>query len=146
MKAITERQLYDIIADILNKEEKKSEKAGIPFTGLANEDLNALIEERVGGEWVLKKEQAFKLTKSDINAIANNRYYRRTGVKILMGAVIILLALSIMANNLQFLPPAVFYGLCGASAIALVYLYSSGQAKTRKSLWRAIGRDETEEI
>lgn len=145
MKIITEIHFNNLVAGIIAEKQKIAEKQHEIFMGVSQDDLMDEVAVKVGGKFVVKREQPVKFSKSDINAVANNRFYRKTGLKLLMGAVIILLGLSMLTNNFQVINPYVYYGLCGITAIVFVYVYSSKQAKARKELWHEIGREEIEE-
>lgn len=142
MKIITEQHFSNLVDGVIREKEKLAEKQHEVFTGVSQDDLIDEVAVKVGGKFMVKRENPVRFSKDDINAVANNRFYRKTGLKILMGAIIILLALSMLVNYLQVIHPYVYYGLCGVTAIVFVYIYSSKQAKARKELWREIGREE----
>jgi len=145
MKIINEQHLNTLVASIIAEKEKQAETIHQTFTGITQDDLFKEIEARLGGKWALKKEKPIKFSKDDINAVANSRFYRKTGIKLLMLVVIALLAFSILTNNFRILPINVYYGLCAGLAVGFVYLYSRKQSKARKELWKEIGREEIED-
>ncbi len=146
MKIITERQYSEIVESILKEKEKQ--KVSPLFNGIGGEELQREITNRLGGEWKVTNEQPVKFTRVDINAVASARYFRKGGVTLLMGLVIILLLLAIGAKSLVIMTPLyynLYYTFCGLIALGFLWLYSRKQAKIRKELWRQLGREESKE-
>lgn len=77
--------------------------------------------------------------REDINAVANSRYFRKTGQRYLTILAIVILGLAMVFNyskgNFPF--PA-YIAACGVSAIIFLYKYAKGQRAVRKALWKMI--------
>lgn len=148
MKYITVQHYNSIVESILKEKEKEAERRKLPFVGLSADELRREVDNHLGGTWTIKREDAVKFSKADINAVAGARFYRKTGLQLLMVMVIIILALSAGVRyipNMIVLYYNLFYTLCGIIALVFIYIYSHKQAKVRKELWRQIGREESEE-
>jgi len=148
MKVITEKYYQDLVSDVIKEKRKVAEKLGKPFRGISQEELRDAITARVGEQYLLTNEEAVKFSRSDINAVASARYFRRGGITMIMGLVILLLLLAIVVKSVVVMTPLyynLYYALCGLIAIGFLYLYSRKQAKVRKALWQQLGREEAEE-
>lgn len=148
MKVITEKYHQDLVDSILKEKRKVAEKLGKPFRGITPDELQEAINVRVGGQWSLTNEEAVKFSRSDINAVASARYFRRGGITMIMGLVIMLLLLAIAVKSVVIMTPLyynLYYTLCGVIAIGFLYIYSRKQSKVRKALWQQLGREEAEE-
>ena len=147
MKVITEKYYQDLVSDIIKEKRKVAEKLGKPFRGISQEELRDAVNVRVG-ECSLTNEEAVKFSRSDINAVASARYFRKGGITMIMGLVILLLLLAIAVKSVVVMTPLyynLYYALCGLIAIGFLYIYSRKQAKVRKALWQQLGREEAEE-
>ena len=148
MKFITVGYYNSLVDGILKEKEKQAKSSGHPFDGLTEIELTHEINKHMVGEWKIKSEQPVKFTKADINSVASGRFYRTTGVKMLMGLLIIILAVAVAMGyipNMTALHYNIYYTFCGAIGLGFIYIYSRKQARVRKELWRQIGREETEE-
>lgn len=147
MKVITEKYYQDLVSDIIKEKRKSAEKLGKPFRGISQDELRDAVNVRVG-ECSLTNEEAVKFSRSDINAVASARYFRKGGITMIMGLVILLLLLAIAVKSVVVMTPLyynLYYALCGLIAIGFLYIYSRKQAKVRKALWQQLGREEAEE-
>lgn len=151
MKIITEQYFNSIVEGIIKEKEKQADQAKQPFIGLSSDELwgeiGRQLEVQPGEKWMVKR-QPMKFTKQDINAVASGRFYRKTGVQLLMALVIILLAMSVAVRyipDITSLGYNIYYTLCGLVGLGFIYIYSRKQAKVRKELWRQLGREETKE-
>lgn len=148
MRVVTEEYLKSLVESIVRGRKKQSELKHQEFVGLTGEELVREINAQLGENWVVKEEDKVKFSKEDINAVANGRFYRRTGVKMVMALIIILLSL---ATAMKYIPNVtivgynIFYTLLGGIALAFIYIYSRKQSKVRKELWKQIGRDDVKE-
>jgi Ca2+/Na+ antiporter len=79
-----------------------------------------------------------KFEKDDINAVANSRFFRKSGQRYLMLLAIVIMGLAIVTNTLQLIPYPVYYGAIVVSAIVFVYFYAKRQREVRKELWKSI--------
>ena len=148
MKTITEQHLQDLVGSIIKEKKKVAEKLGKPFNGITQDELWDAVRVRVGEEWMVKNEESVKFSRSDINAVASARYFRKGGVTMIMGLVIVLLLLAVVVKSVVVMTPLyynLYYALCGLMAIGFLYIYSRQQAKVRKELWQKLGREEAEE-
>jgi len=144
MKTITPQQLEGILEVIISDKEKMAKSLKEHFVGVAQDDVLAEIRKRLGNEWVLKKEQPIKFTKEDINAVANSRFYRKTGIKLLMLLAISILGLAMLTTTLRLLSPYLYYGLTAVVALVFFYVYGKKQRKSRNELWQGIEGDGAE--
>jgi len=148
MKTITERQYNELVDIILKEREKQAGKTSQPFNGVDCDELQRGITNRLGDSWRITSEQPMKFTKADISAVANARYFRKSGITLLMGLLIIMLLLSIAVKSFVVMIPLyynLYYTVVGLIALAFIWVYSRGQSKIRKELWRQLGRGETKE-
>lgn len=148
MKIITERQYGEIVLNIIKERKKKVEKASQSFNGVNGDDLNEEVARYLGDEWMVTNEQPVKFTRGDINAVAGARYFRKGGITLVMGLLIIQLLLAITVKSLIIMTPLYFnlyYVLCGLIALGFIWVYSHKQSKIRKELWRQLGREESAE-
>jgi len=143
-KVITEQQLNTVIEAIVKEQESRAKSLGQTFNGVTESDIFTELGKRIGTGWVVRKESPIKFSKEDINYVANGRFYKKTGQKILMLAGILALALVNMMRWLPMLPDAVYYGLFLVSAVALIYAYGKKQRQARKELWDGIEGDGQE--
>jgi len=148
VKVITEQYYQDLVSSIIKEKRKVAEKLGQPFLGVSQEELREAVKVRVGESCMITKEESVKFSRSDINAVASARYFRRGGISLIMGLVIVLLLLAIVVKSVVVMTPLyynIYYALCGLIAIGFLYIYSRQQAKVRKELWQQLGREEAEE-
>ena len=146
MKIITEQYYNNLVDAIIKEQEKQAEKLDQAFIGISQSELHNEIQKRIGEAWRLKRDKPVKFSKSDINSVANSRFYRKTGIKLLMILAIVILVNAIAVNNLHFFSVNVGYGIYAVAAILFVFIYSRQQGKVRKQLWREIGREESDEV
>ena len=148
MKFINQQYYNSVVAGILKEKEKQAELLGQSFIGLSGDELAREVSDHLGEAWSIKAEKPMKFSKSDINAVANARFYRKTGVKLLMGLLIIVLTIAVAVKwipNMTELHYNIYITLCGVIALVFIYVYSRKQSKVRKELWRQLGREESEE-
>ena len=140
--AITRDYLENAIGDILEEKEKQADSAKLPFDGVRQADLVQELNQRIGtADWVIKKEQPFKFTKRDIDAIANSRFYRKSGMKILMLWAIAILVLLQAIVWFPFLPIYIYYAMLCVATVGFVGLYNKKQRESRRELWKGIRGD-----
>lgn len=145
MKTITKRQYSDIVDDIIQDGKKRSAKTGKPFGGVVGDDLYRVVKQAVGDDFTVKEDESFKLSKADINAVANSRYYRSKGGFTLIVATFILVILLSIYQRATLMPPLIFFSLLAFVALGFIWIYSRGQSKIRKDVWAQLGREESEE-
>ena len=136
MKVISTEQLSSLMESIiLDKEQQAKVIPGQKFRGISSGDLFQQIREKLGTDWAVRKVN-IKLTKEDLNSVANSRFYRKTGLKLLMIVAIVMLGLATLTATFHFIPPVVYYVLCGLAAIAFVFVFSKKQSEARRELWK----------
>lgn len=132
-KTITLDELQTASQKVIEEQERLAELSGKQFSGM---EVGALVEEL--GKRFDPKDSAvivhFKLTKDDINAAMNNRFYRGTGQKLLMGAAIIILALLLAAKYVPQFPTMAYYIGVVVVAGVFVLLYSRKQKAFKRHL------------
>lgn len=146
MKLITERQYNELTISILKDREIEAEKNHKSFNGIDGNDLLREITARLDDSWKVINEQPMKFTRADINAVASARYFRKGGITLLMGLLIVLLLVAIGVKSLVIMTPLyynMYYTFCGMVALGFIWIYSHKQSKIRKELWRQLGREET---
>ena len=92
------------------------------------------------------KNSTEKFSKSDINAVANSRFYKLMGLKLLLGLAVAILVVAAIVNYVEGFPMWVAWVLYAIEALTFVYIYSKGQAKIRRQLWHELGRNENDEV
>lgn len=85
-----------------------------------------------------------KFDKHDINAVANGRFFRKSGQKLLMLMAIIILGLAMVVNYTP-VPTYLYYGAIAVVGIVFFYMYAKKQAIARKELWDQINGNGREE-
>jgi hypothetical protein len=141
MKTVTVQQLEAAIDDIVQDKKELAELKKETFVGVSQSELFAELDKRLGSGWTLKKDEPIKLTKSDLRAVSDSRFNRKTGIKILLLWGIIIAAMFILTYNLNWLPQYVMYGLGIAATFGFMLLYSRKQKRAREEFGRNIGRD-----
>lgn len=147
MKLITLEHYNSAVEAIVKEKERQAEKLGQAFEGIDAGELKRELDKHFGTDWGIKKEESVRFTKADINAVASARFFRKTGVTLLMSLLIVLVTLALAVKSLVVMTPLyynLYYTACGVIAIGFIWVYSRKQAKVRKELWRQMGRDNTE--
>jgi hypothetical protein len=137
MKTLTPDDVALATERIITEQEKLSAQKGEPFSGVPANKLIAELGNRIGPEYSAINVH-FKLTREDINALANSRFYKRTGQKILMGAGIIILVLLLLTNQLRIIPPVGYYIAVAVVALGFVTLYGKKQREYKRELAKGI--------
>lgn len=83
----------------------------------------------------VKQDDDIKFDKNDIAAVANARFFRKAGLKLLLGWAFVTLLITMVHNYSGVVPIYVTYTLLAGSAIIFVYLYSKKQTEVRVRLW-----------
>lgn len=148
MRSVTVHTYNSAVETIVREKEKEAEKSHIPFMGVPADELRQALDNYFGEAWIVKKEETIKFTKADINAVASARFFKSTGRTLLLGLAVILLSLAVAVRYIPYMSALyynIYYTICGAIALAFIYIYSRKQAKVRKTLWKQLGREETED-
>lgn len=138
MRIITLAQLDDYTREVIAKYEQQVNKRGEKFVGVPQDELYNGLVDIIGDEWMLKKESALKFTKADVNAVANSRFYRTKGLKILLLWAVVVLVLLQAVAWFPVIPIYVYYASCCVATVGFVGLYSKKQRESRLELWRGI--------
>ncbi len=145
MKSITAQHLEGVIEQIMHDREELAKIKQEQFTGVTQDEVLTELKKRLGVNWILKKEVNVKFTKDDIAAVANSRFYRKSGMKMLMAWAIIILAFAMFTMTLQFIPLYAYYGLSILVTIGFIFFYSKKQKQARIELRQAVyGSDKVE--
>lgn len=144
-KRITTQQFSDIIDHIMDDSHDVAKQHGTELVGITQGDMIEGIHKRLGDDWVLTRDPPVRFTKEDISAVANSRFYRKTGVKLMMAWAIVILAFAMVSLTFRLIPLSVYYGLSIAATIGFIFSYSKKQAKIREELKQAVyGSDKVE--
>ncbi len=135
MKIASVDQFNSLVEDIIEDRGKQAKVSGQPFLGVTKGEMLSEIDKRVENGLVFVKEHP-KFTKEDVDAVAKSRFYRKTGIRMLMLLIIAILAVMILAT-FRVIAPYVYYGLCGLSAVVFLYIYARKQREAIISLRQA---------
>lgn len=80
----------------------------------------------------------FKLSHRDINSIAYTEYFRQTGIKWMLGIIVVALLAQVGRVWLPVLPLIVVYSVMGILCVWFLVIYTKGQNKHRKKLWEQL--------
>lgn len=83
----------------------------------------------------VKQDDDIKFDKNDIAAVANARFFRRSGIKLLLIWAFATLVITMLHNYSGIIPVYITYILLAGSAIIFVYIYSKKQTEVRVKLW-----------
>ncbi len=145
MKVITVRQIESVLDHIMHDREELAKLKKETFMGVNQHEVMMELEKRLGVNWVLQKDPPVKLSKDDIIAVANNRFFRKLGMKLLMAWAIVILAFAILTLTLRILPLPFYYGLSGIVTAVFLFVYSKKQNRMRNELKQAAyGSDRVE--
>ncbi len=145
MKIITVQQLDGVVEGILHDKEEVAKIRKEQFMGVSQDEIVVELNNRLGKNWMLKKEPPVKFTKEDIAAVANSRFYRKTGMKLLMAWAIVVLAFAMLTITVQLIPLFAYYSFGIATTIVFLYIYSKKQRQVRDELKQAVyGSDKVE--
>lgn len=134
MKSLTPQQIGNTVEDIISEKEQLARLKRSDFIGISKDDLMLEIERKLGVDWVVKKEEPFRVNKQDMSAIANNRFFRKTGMRMLMLLAIVILGLATLTSTLRVISPFIYYGLEGIVAVGFLYFYAKKQRDFRIAL------------
>ncbi len=103
-----------------------------------------------------KEKQSATLDWSDIDAVANSRFFKKSGQRYLMLLAIVIMGLAILTIGIPLLSipplitPPIYYILVAIAAVIFVYVYGKRQRQAKKELREVIKerqqkQDATEE-
>lgn len=133
MKTITPDDVALASQTIIEEREKLAEMTGEPFDGVPMNELLGELDKRLDPQ-ASAVVVHFKLTRDDVNVVMNNRFFRSTGQKLLMGAAIIILLLLMAVKYVPAFPAMAYY--IGAVVVGGVFVmvYSRKQRAYKKQL------------
>ncbi len=141
MKIITLPQYEGIIASIIHDAEETAKLKHETFNGVSDKEILAQITKRIGSDWMLTKD-TFKFDPTDVDAVARERFFRKTGVKLialLMGVMVILYTLmTTFAMMRVIIPLYIEEGVIGIVAMVILYIYFSKLKKAREELRKQV--------
>ncbi len=140
MKVITEQQLTSLIDDIIHEREKSAKANSIPFRAVPFTDLSAEIKRRVGDDWAVRRANLV-LTPDDMRAIATNRFYKKTGFRMLMLFVIVMLGIAMATITFRLIPQLAYLGILLGGSIIFVFLFAKKQRQSRKEFQQTLDSD-----
>ena len=138
MKAITISQLESALSHILHDKEEQAKVTRTMFIGVTAKDALAELERRMGNDWVLKKDSPVKLNKDDIAALANSRFYKKTGQKLMLAWALVIAILSMMTMTVRVLPLSLYYGIAIVITGVFLVIFTKKQRVVRKDLQQAV--------
>jgi len=144
MKTVSYQQFQDVSEDILADLETKAKAEKKEFDGVSREDYIAELNKRLGTDWVLKEDEPFKFSKDDINAIANSRFYKKVGLKILLLWAVVILVLLQLVSWFPAIPIYVYWIGCALATMGFIYWYNKRQKEFRQEMWKGIRGDGIE--
>ncbi len=144
MNTITAQNFADIIENIVADGEKLAELQRQPFVGVNNNEVLAELSQRLGNSWIITKTPPVNFSKDDIDAVANHRFYKRSGQKLLMLWALIILALLQLVVWLPIINNYTYYGISFIVTLWFVAYYSRKQNKVRNELRKEIGIEVSE--
>lgn len=138
MKTITISQFESALSHILHDKEEQAKVTRTMFIGVTAKDALAELERRMGNDWVLKKDSPVKLNKDDIAALANSRFYKKTGQKLMLAWALVIAILSMMTMTVRVLPLSLYYGIAIVITGIFLVIFTKKQRVVRKDLQQAV--------
>jgi hypothetical protein len=129
-KIVTVQQLEDIIESLPHDDK-----------AVQGDDIVNTLRQKLGDGWSLTKTPPVKFTRDDINAVANSRFYRKSGLKLLMIATIVALGVYILMGVFPNVPIGIWYSAWGLGIVYFMFVYARKQRQARKELWKGIKGD-----
>ena len=137
-KAVSPQQLEGVIIEIIENAEKESMLKRDEFSGMGGEKFLAKLNEAMGEDWVLRKDEPVKLTDADINAVAAARFFKGKGLTLVLIWALAVSLIWMVTNTIPILPLPIFGVLNAVAALTFFYVYTKNLKKVRKSLWAGI--------
>ena len=134
MKTVTKQHISALVDDILEAKKKEARAGGVSFVGIPRSVVYAELDRRLGADWVATENDVLRITKDDVNAMANARFFRKVGMRLVMGFIIIVLGLYALNVRVQFVPDMVYYSLEAAAVVAFMFVFAKKQRESRKEL------------
>lgn len=144
MKTITESELENTIAHIIYDSKERAKLRKEPFVGLIWNEVLVELQRKLGDDWALIEDRPVQLTKDDFSAVANSRFFRKTGGRLLIWLAAMILGLAVLTLTIPLIPPNVYYVVISIITISFFWYYSKKQREARRNLgaeFRKIGID-----
>ncbi len=140
MRTISEQQLANLVEVIVHDREKQAIASGRQFLGMTRNEVCDEIDRRIGSaDWKVMRVNLQRWTKEDFDAVATNRFYRQTGLKLLMLFGIAILGLATLTATFHIIPTFIYYGLVVVGVVGFVFLFAKKQREARKEFRRIMG-------
>ena len=144
VKILTPNQIINTVEEIVTEREKRAKAVGDSFNGVSSEELLSELNMHLGEEWAIKKDSPMRLTKEDMNAVANSRFYRKSGIKILLIFALLFMIVLTLMSWFPSIHPYIYYGVLLAELLTFIWYYGKKQKRSRDELWGQIEGDGIE--
>ena len=136
---VTQQYLNGVMDEVVEEQKRVAKVRGITFLGVPRNVMYDELDKRLGSDWTTVEDEIVKITKDDVNAMANGRYFRKGGLRMLMLWAIVVLGLATLNTRLDILGntvygDAVYYVLESVATVIFMTYFARGQRKTRKEL------------
>ena len=82
-----------------------------------------------------------KLSKKDINAIANSRYFAKSGMKLLIGMIAVIVIMYMLVTWIPAIPDFSLYIVMSIAVLVLFFIYDRGQRKLFRKYWDRLEKE-----
>ncbi len=144
MKVIAPYNIEHMLQNIISEKVRQANKAQKQFRGVPSSEVFSDLNRMIGDEWVLVKPPS--LQPEDMKAVANSRFNRKVGIKLLMLLTIIMLGLATVTRTFPILPAWAFYSLLGISAFVILSIYTKKQRDAQKEMWMTGGDFDSDKV
>ena len=143
MRVVTPHQVTTIVEDIIAQKRRASKVVGTPFSGVMVSELSRELNEHLGDS-VVTDSQKPQWDKQDLITMVNGRYFRKTGMTMLMAAVILMIAVSYFTTTVPIIPTIAGYLANAVVAVGFLALYQVKLKKYQKEFWDLVQGDVPE--
>lgn len=136
----TEQHLTSVLADVIESKKREAKTKGIPFVGVPSKVLYDEMDKRLGtADWMAVEDEVIRITKDDVNAMANGRFFRKAGLRMLMLWAIVVLGLATLNTRLNIFAntvyaDAIYYVLESVATVVFMTFFAKGQRQVRREL------------
>jgi hypothetical protein len=138
MKTVTVTQLESVISHIIHDTESLDKLKKQSFMGVRSDSVLVELDKRLGNDWMLVKDNPVKLDKDDIAALANSRFFKKMGQKLMMAWALIVVVLAMLTLTVKVLPLSLYYGIAIVVTGIFLVIFSRKQRAEREGLSRAV--------
>lgn len=138
MKQVSVSQLETIASHILHDKEELAKLKHSQFVGVTSDEVLTELDKRLGNSWMLKKDNPVKLNDDDIAALANSRFYKKTGQKLMMAWALIVAILAVFTMTVKVLPLPLYYAMAIVVTGVFLVIFSRKQKVVRNELRQAV--------